>query len=400
MKFNENACGFKMVGSQNQIVLLKLSLVYISVTLPPYFSRVTLQYDRQLDFTDFLAVVKSFMEFRMIVATLRIPALCLVVLAAACPAFAQTSSESKPVETAQVLQAQPVVLPVAASGDERYRIGYQDTLEIQIFRHPELSQRIGVNSNGTINLFRISDPIVAVCKTERELASDVADAYRKDYLRNPEVNVVAVEQRSQAFAVIGAVEKPGTYLINRKVRLLELLAQAGGPSKEAGSRLTVTRTGSTSNCKINDVIPETEDMPLMGFTVKDVLDGKKNLVMRPGDIVSVLKSDVIYVYGNVNKQGQIEIKEPITLTQAIASSEGLKPSSKKNIRILRQKPDSLEREELIFDFDAIDKQKIQDPYLQPNDVVAVSEDGIKSILRSIGRSLTTGLPSILYRVPL
>ncbi|HMJ09295.1 MAG TPA: SLBB domain-containing protein, partial [Pyrinomonadaceae bacterium] len=249
--------------------------------------------------------------------------------------------------------------------------------------------------------FRIPGPLVAVCKTERELASDVADAYRKDYLKNPEVNVVAAEQRSQAFAVIGAVEKPGTYLINKKVRLLELLAQAGGPSDDAGTRLIVARTGSTSNCKMNDAVAETDDVTLMDFKIKDVLEAKKNLVMKPGDIVSVLDSDVIYVYGNVNKQGQVKIKEPITLTQAIASSEGLKPSTKKDkVRVLRQKPDSLEREELIYNLDDIDKRKAQDPFLEPNDVVAVSEDATKSILRSIGKSLTGGIPSIMYRVPL
>ena len=340
------------------------------------------------------------MEFMMIKTILRFSAVSMFGAACFFPAFSQSADKVKQPDSAAVAQtALPV--PQTRQGDERYRIGYQDTLEIQIFRHPELTQRVSVNSNGTINLFRIPGPLVAVCKTERELASDVADAYRKDYLKNPEVNVVAAEQRSQAFAVIGAVEKPGTYLINKKVRLLELLAQAGGPSDDAGTRLIVARTGSTSNCKMNDAVAETDDVTLMDFKIKDVLEAKKNLVMKPGDIVSVLDSDVIYVYGNVNKQGQVKIKEPITLTQAIASSEGLKPSTKKDkVRVLRQKPDSLEREELIYNLDDIDKRKAQDPFLEPNDVVAVSEDATKSILRSIGKSLTGGIPSIMYRVPL
>ncbi|MEP7212231.1 MAG: SLBB domain-containing protein [Acidobacteriota bacterium] len=306
--------------------------------------------------------------------------------------------------------AQSTVSPVVVAqtnevsvqqGDERYRIGYQDTLEIQIFRHPELNQRVSVNSNGTINLFRIPEPLTAVCKTERELANEVAEAYKKDYLRNPEVNVVAAEQRSRAFAVIGAVEKPGSYLISKRIRLLELLSQAGGPNKEAGTRLIVARTGSTSNCKMNDQTAASDDVTLMDFKIKDVLEAKQNLVMMPGDIVSVLDADVVYVYGNVNKQGQVRIKEPITLTQAIASAEGLKPSTKKDkIRILRQKSNSLEREELVYNLDDIDKRKAQDPFLEPNDVVAVSEDATKSILRNIGKSLSSGIPSIFYKIPL
>lgn len=289
----------------------------------------------------------------------------------------------------------------AAGKDERYRIGFQDTLEIQIFRHPDLTQRVSVNSNGTVNLFRIPAPLVAVCKTERELAIEVAAAYEKDYLRNPEVNVVAVEQKSQSFAVMGSVEKPGQFYINRKITLLELLAQAGGPNKESGSRLWVARTGSTSNCKMGETqAADPENMTLLDFKIRDVMQAKENLIMRPGDIVSVMDADAVYVYGNVNKQGKVTIKEPITLTQAIASAEGFKAASKKDkIRILRSKLGTSEREELVYDLNDIDKRKVQDPFLEPNDVVAVSEDKAKSILNNIGRSLTNGLPSIFYRVP-
>ena len=286
--------------------------------------------------------------------------------------------------------------------DERYRIGFQDALEVHVYRHPELSQRVSVNANGTINLFRLDTPILALCKTERELADDVAAAYQKDYLKNPQVNVIAVEQRSRAFAVIGAVEKPGQYMISRRVRLLELIAQAGGPSKEAGSRLLVARTGSTSNCQQNEAPASADDLAesYVAYRLKDVIEGKQNVMMRPGDIVSVLKADIVYVYGNVNEQGQVEIKEPLTLTQAIASAKGFKPATDKSkIRVLRQKPGSTEREELIFDLNAINSRKVPDPFLEPNDVVAVSIDKAKDILNSIGRSLTNGIPSIFYRVP-
>lgn len=302
---------------------------------------------------------------------------------------------------AQVSTAVPLSPQSQQAGEERYRIGFQDTLEIQVFRHADLNQRVSVNSNGTINLFRLDQPIVAVCKTERELANDIAAAYEKDYLRNPEVNVVAVEQRSQAYGVLGAVEKPGWYFISRPIRLLELLAQAGGHTEKAGSRIAVARTGSTTNCKLNEgPVASKEDIDVMYFNVKDVLEAKQNLMMRPGDIISVLDADVIYVYGNVEKQGQVIMKEPMTLTQAIASAEGLRAATKKdNIRVLRQKQGNSEREELVFDLKEIDKGKISDPYLEPNDIVAVGEDKTKSILNSIGRSLTNGIPSLFYRVP-
>ena len=303
-------------------------------------------------------------------------------------------------------QADPPTTKVAdpaqvQNQDERYRIGYQDALAIQIFRHPELNQKVNVNSNGTISLFRIDKPIVAVCKTEQELADEIAEAYKKDYLRNPEVQVIAVEQKSQAFGVMGAVEKPGSYYINRRVRLIELLSFAGGPNKEAGSRVLISRNGSTSNCRsAADNSNSSDSSDLMNYRLKDILEAKVNLVMQPGDVVYVADADVIYVYGNVNKQGQVKITEPITLTQAIASSEGLKPATKKdNVRVIRQKPGSLERDEFVYNLNEIDKRRVNDPYLEPNDIVAISEDKTRSILNSIKNSVTQGLPSLFYRVP-
>jgi polysaccharide export outer membrane protein len=318
----------------------------------------------------------------------------IIFVSAGIAAKAQTETDPSPQNT-------PISTAVAISGNERYRIGFQDTLEIQVFGQPKLTQRVTVNPNGTINLFRLPDPIVAVCKTERELSTDVAAAYEKDYLRNPEVQVVVVEQRSQSFAVIGAVEKPGNYFINRKIRLLELLAQAGGPSNNAGSRIIIARTGSSSDCKLgSDQAANDDDLELLNFRLSDVLAAKTDLIMQPGDIVSVMDADVIYVYGNVNHQGKIEVKEPVTLTQAIASAQGLKPSTQKDkVRVFRQKPDSLERDEFIFSLSDIEKHKIQDPFLEPNDIVAVNEDKVKGIFNTIKNGLTGGIPSIFYRIP-
>ena len=285
-------------------------------------------------------------------------------------------------------------------GEERYRIGYQDRVTIRVDRHPDLTQTVDVNPNGTITLFRLPAPVAAVCKTERELAADIAAAYEKDYLRNPEVNVVVSEQRSQSFAVIGAVVKPAQYIVNKRIRLLELLSVAGGPTKDAGSRIILARTGSTSSCKQNSSTDDATDVLYADFKIKDVLEGKENPELRPGDIVSVLEEDSVYIYGNVNEQGQVRFKEPITLMQAISSAKGLKPAAKKDkVRVLRQVAGSAERKELIFDLGKIAKREENDPFLEPNDVVAISEDTAKSIFQSIGRSLTGGLPSIFYRFP-
>lgn len=290
-------------------------------------------------------------------------------------------------------------LKTSDSTTDRYRIGYQDTLEVTVFNQPKLSLQYNVQPDGTIKLFRLEKRIVAVCKTEDELSKEIADAYREDYLRDPYVNVRAVDQKSQSFAVIGSVEKPGTFYVNRQIRLLELLAFAGGPNKEAGQKLIVARTGSLSTCRDDSAKAVDDDnIALLEYKISDITQSKKNLWMQPGDIVSVMDAEVVYVVGNVNKPQEIKLKEPITLSQAIAAAEGTKSTTdKKNIRILRRKADSFDREELSFNLSDIESQKISDPVLEPNDIVAVSKDQQKVIVKGIFDIFKTGIPTLFYK---
>src|SRR4051812_9504782 len=75
--------------------------------------------------------------------------------------------------------------------DERYRIGLQDVLNVQVDRHSDLNQTVPVEPNGTISLFRLDHPIIAACKTEEQLAADIRAAYMENYLKDPQVHVRA-----------------------------------------------------------------------------------------------------------------------------------------------------------------------------------------------------------------
>ena len=325
-----------------------------------------------------------------------------LVLFSVCSIFGQEPGNDKPDTDKTVKNDLPGLVSNAdKTTNERYRIGYQDTLQITIFRHPELSRPVSVNPNGTIFLPRIEKPLIAVCKTEQELADEITAAYKKDYLKDPFVDVRAVEQKSQAFGVIGAVEKPGYFFINKKVHLLEILAFAGGPNKESGTRLLVARTGSASFCQNDIPVNDNEkDLQLYDFKIRDVQEAKVNFWMQPGDIVSVLDADFVYVVGNVNKPGRIALKTPLSLTQAIATAEGFKPASKKDtVRVLRQKEGTNEREELVYNLKDIEKLNSPDPILQVNDIVAVSEDQKKTIVNGIIKSLTGGFGNLPFILP-
>lgn len=122
--------------------------------------------------------------------------------------------------------------------------------------------------------------------------------------------------------------------------------------------------------------------------------------MQPGDIVSVLEADPVYVFGNVRRQGKLLMKEPLTLRQALASAEGLKSASDNKIRVLRQREGVIQPEEFVYDLKAINAGKAPDPFLQPNDVVAVSQDDWRFFMTKVANAATGGVPALFYRVPL
>ena len=317
------------------------------------------------------------------------------------PPVVEKTSEAKPTATPVVIDNPENTVVGNRQSNEKYRIGFQDTLEIQVFRHGELSQVVNVSPDGTIVMPKIDKPIVVVCKTESELKTTI-ETLLKSYLKKPFVNVRVVSQLSQPFAVIGAVEKPGNFYLNRRIRLLELLAFAGGPKVDkAGAKIQVARVGNVAGCAENFNGEElAKEVVFLGFKTNDVMAGKENPWMQPGDIVSVLEAEEAYVVGNVNKPTRVSLKEPMTLTQALAIAEGTNGTAKTNrVIIQRQQSGSQIKTELSFDLKDIREKKIPDPQLQANDIVEVGNDRNKSIRKGLFDIIKSGIPSVLYRFP-
>lgn len=331
---------------------------------------------------------------------------CAVVLGGilASGVGAQETENKQPIDKKAVEVREPIGDDTADNqfapkkeSNEKYRIGFQDTLEVRVFRHDDLFQVVNVSPDGTIRMPRIDNPIVAVCRTERELGDLIASLY-KNYLRSPFVSVRVLDQRSQSFAVIGAVEKPGSFYLNRKIRLLELLAFAGGPKVEkAGSKIQVARIGNLAGCSEN-AEDANKEVIFMGFKTNDVMAGKENPWMQPGDIVSVLEAEEAYVVGNVNKAKTISLKEPVTLTQAIAIAEGLDDTANVNrVVIQRQAAGSQVKTELIYSLKDIRDKKVADPVLQANDIVEVSNDKTKTLKKGFFDLIKSIVPGAAYR---
>lgn len=317
-------------------------------------------------------------------------------------AFAQEKSEAAPQTDPGKIN--PALLGRAAQDENarKYRIGVGDEIIVEVFKHPEYSAIRRVDERGMIALSRIDKPIKAVCKTENELSEEIIGLYKK-YLRQPYVNVYVKDYKSQPVSVMGAVEKPGTFFINRKMRLIQAVSLAGGPNKEAGSKVLLARIGDVDLCSVQNGVAEntTGEESLKGkvytYNLRRIIEGDDaaNPWLEPGDIVSILEADKAYVIGNVKEQKTILLKEPRTLTQAVAEAGGTDSATKlKQIFILRQDEQG-NKLRLPFDFLAINANKQKDPYLQPGDIVEVPIDAKKSNLETLKKAFINGLPAVI-----
>jgi len=283
--------------------------------------------------------------------------------------------------------------------DDRYRIGPGDVLDIRIFNRPQLSREaVRVEGSGMIRMPLIEAEIQAACQTEGELAKEISTRYAK-YYKNLQVDVFIKEYHSRQVAVIGAVNDQSRFELQRRVRLLELLTYAKGPSPRAGQTINIVHSTSASPCKKEDDTDASS--AFSSYKLSDVLQGdpKSNPYLEAGDIVTLPEADQVYVVGNVFSPITIALKEPITLTRAIAMAGGLRQDTKKDkIRVLRQEPGTTIRKEITVDLAAIEKKSSEDLALLPNDIVDVPTSAGKSFLRSLVQGVVPGVGQLPVRV--
>ena len=141
------------------------------------------------------------------------------------------SSTPVPSATPGSTPSAPAPGPVAAPND--YRIGPGDLLRLDVFGVEALSKRsVRVNAGGQISLPLIGT-VQAGGLTAEQLAADITARLAKDYLQNPQVTIFIEEFTSQRVTVTGAVKTPNVFPLKGRTTLLEVVAQAGGPTSVA-----------------------------------------------------------------------------------------------------------------------------------------------------------------------
>jgi polysaccharide export outer membrane protein len=255
----------------------------------------------------------------------------------------------------------------ARTGPRDYVIGNGDVLSIEVFDVKELSRDVRVSQTGTIGMPLVPVRLHVSGLTELQAEQKITELLEANGLvSHADVSVTIKERKSKPITVVGAVTHPLVYQADSQVTLLEVLAEAGGLSNDAGGAVIVTRpvpemtfddsepppndpagatpasskpakpgtkpltaTAAPSSSPASATAAEPPDLSAPNISAQKSLNGagvpsasvpvdtitinlfelmesgntKNNITLQAGDVVTVPHAGIVYVLGAVGRPG-------------------------------------------------------------------------------------------------
>ena len=342
-----------------------------------------------------------------------------------------------------------------------YVIGPGDLLGIYVFDVDELSRDVRVSQTGTIGIPLVPVRIHVAGLTEIQVEQKIAELLEANGLvTHADVSVSVKEHKSKPITVVGAVAHPMVYEADRPVTLLEVLAEAGGISSDAGDTIIVSRpsqdafpdSGEPPEIGPQQPVPAktssgdasaprpstasqdaTKDSPPAASTsasggtaaspnpstnaepppltntitvnLSDVMetgDTKNNIALQAGDIVTVPHAGVVYVLGAVGHAGGYVLsndRTQLTTLKILSLAGGLTRTAKSDKAVIVRKDNLGQQHEVPIDLKKVLNRQAEDLQLQPSDILYVPESGSKqALLRAAEFGLALGSGVALYRL--
>jgi polysaccharide export outer membrane protein len=166
--------------------------------------------------------------------------------------------------------------------DAPYLVGPGDTLNVVVWRSPELSMIVTVRPDGKITTPLVED-LQASGKTATQIARQIEQGLSR-YVQSPVVTVIVTSfagPYSQQVRVIGEAAKPQALAYRENMTLLDVMIAVGGITDfAAGNRASILRN-------------EGGKARQFGVRLTDLIRGgdlSANVPMRPGDVLIIPQS--------------------------------------------------------------------------------------------------------------
>jgi polysaccharide export outer membrane protein len=298
----------------------------------------------------------------------------------------------------------PAAKNLAAAGtDGEYLLGPQDSLLIRVADESEIpTGPYEIDLQGILVVPQLGK-IHADGMTVSQLRDEITERL-KSLLREPVVTVSVSEYHSQRVSVLGAVSSPGVHQIQGRKTLFEVISEAGGLRQDAGATINITRQKRWGPIPLPSAkVDPTGDYSMAELSVQAVMNARdpaENIAIKPDDVITVPKAQLVYVIGAVNRAGGFPLTErqSMTVLQALALAEGLgRTASARHARILRASNGSAPRTERQIDLREIMEGKAADAPLKPEDILFVPNSAAKSAsFRALDALISTGSGVAIY----
>jgi polysaccharide export outer membrane protein len=234
-------------------------------------------------------------------------------------------------------------------------LGVGDVVHVTVYQNPDLTTEARLSENGQINFPLIGTVTIgglSVSAAQAKIEKALRDGR---FVLKPQVTIQTTQIKSSQISILGQVNKPGRYPIEIVgSRVSEMIAAAGGVVPGGADVITLVGNRDSKPVKI-DI-----DLPLVLQQGRADLD----MVVENGDIIYVDRAPSFYIYGEVQRPGQLRLERGMTLMQALAQAGGLSGrGTERGIKVHRKDANGEEH---------VSELKMTDP-VQRDDVIYVKE---------------------------
>jgi polysaccharide biosynthesis/export protein len=184
----------------------------------------------------------------------------LIIAACACaPSFAQQAQQA-----------------AAGQALADYALNAGDELEVAVWKEPDLTKVVVVRPDGKFSIPLAGD-VAAAGRSVTQVQTEIATRLKK-YIPEPVVTVTVTKLTGNIVYVIGQVNKPGQYVMNPRLNVVQALSVAGGMTPFAALNDIIVLRGPAGTQRV---------LPFRYAEVNKGRNLNQNLALEAGDVIIV-----------------------------------------------------------------------------------------------------------------
>jgi len=220
-----------------------------------------------------------------------------------------------------------------------YILGAGDLVRISVYGSPDLLTEARLSATGAITFPLIGEVTLGgLSATVSE--KKVAELLEKGgFVKKAQVNLVVVQFQSKFVSVLGDVNRPGKYALDRPSTLSDALALAGGINPNGSDKVTLIRTNAGKTSKLD-------------FDLRDLInkaDANNNPTLNGDDIIYVNAREVS-ILGQVNRPGKYSVVSGVrTVIDFLSQAGGVSAGGADNIIVITKRNGKTIKQEIDVD---------------------------------------------------